>query len=85
MFNHHSPKPDNIKAVKLTEDNLHDVGGRIFAAGYAIEVVDGILKVDVGNQYFSPGTWIVEEYDFRLEKIAFRRATSTEREKYDLR
>lgn len=86
LFSTRTPKQDNIRVVKLTDENAKDL------AAYAVRVpgidrIDSSLKgtVWIGGNPFSSGDWIVEEYDFGQERTTFRRATQAEREKYDLR
>lgn len=87
MFTDHAPKPKNLKAVKLTEANIHELGKLIAEKADAVvvevDIASGLLSFD--SYSFELGEWIVEEYDYREERVVFRVARSDEREKYDLR
>lgn len=98
-FNSYTPKPDNIKAVKLTKHNLSDVAAYILKevggavtfdeAGVAIgelihSPVDGTV-VGATRGMFEIGDWISEEYDYVANVVRFRKLGITDRQKYDLR
>lgn len=93
-FGERTPKPKSIKAVKLTADNVHEVGK------YVADKLGGGLWIDPGGRTLSAwqeddpsnvaitapyGSWIIERYSYGLERVDFRLARWDEREKYDLR
>lgn len=90
-FSERSPKPDTIKAVKLTEDNLRAVGGYIFqTTGQRVELADdsvGGLRVgsSLSVDRYRAGDWLVEDYDYIARETFFRLANLGERQKFDLR
>lgn len=88
----HQPKPDGVMAVKLTKDNLQRVAHYAKKAAQAAEVTITDQGFSLGKQpadFLTPqfviGEWIVEEYDFVLEKSIFGVAGVTTRQKYNLR
>ena len=98
VFSVRSPKPDSIKAVKLTCDNIRNIGAELLKRGFAVEVVDnprlakergypsavqGVLSI--GGVDFLTGDWLVEEFDFAVNETVFRRASVADRQKYNLR
>lgn len=89
LFTARSPKPDSIKAVKLTEGNVRDVAAHILKAiGGKVKVEDDRLSVHEGDFLHLSARvdqWIVEKYDYWFERVRFSTATTREREKYDLR
>lgn len=90
LFQHKSPKPEGIKAVKLTEANLQEVAAYVLKVyGHAKVVEGGIFPCQPPADWVSPtfpiGNWIVEEYDYSTYKTRLRSASADERERYDLR
>ena len=91
LFGSRAPKADNIKAVKLTDENIQKV------AGHILKTLGGAVKVDRltdtypagifrDNRFVAHvGDWLVETYDYVKNTVVFRRASIEERQKYDLR
>ena len=46
VFSVRSPKPDSIKAVKLTHDNIRNVGAELLKRGFKVEVNAGGRAAD---------------------------------------
>ena len=90
-FRSYSPRPDTIRAVKLTKDNLKAVGAYMLKAlGGKVEVTEkgifrGAAPADFITPLFVPGEWVIEEYDYERGVPTFRRAGLVDRQKYDLR
>jgi hypothetical protein len=79
-----SPKPDQLKVVKLTKQNLKEVAAYVMKNhGGVLEVRSGTLVID--GTLFTPGDYLVEEYDHGGGFTNYRVATLDERTKYDLR
>lgn len=91
LFSTRGPKPDAIRAVKLTDDNLKEVGAYFLKAlGGIVEVnadeaPRGVVRVVDHYASFYVGEYIVEEWDYKADRVKFRVANLTERERYDLR
>lgn len=85
-----NPKADQIKAIKLTDDNVQEV------AGYILKTIGGKVEVEslgnaglaiyVGGTYLARvGYWLTETYDYVNGTPVFHMAVLADREKYDLR
>ena len=101
VFSVRSPKLDSIKAVKLTHDNIRDVGAVLLKRGFKVAVnlditvafsavggkyPPGTMGVlTIGSDEFLTGEWLVEEFDYVENKAVFRKASVGDRQKYDLR
>ena len=91
MFSTRSPQPDTLKVAKLDDGNLRAAGAYIFrTTGLRVEIdhdaVGQVLVVGgLPESRFRPGSWIVEYYFHPRNEVRFRRATTEERETYDLR
>ena len=59
VFSARSPKPDSIKTVKLTCDNIRNVGAELLKRGFKVEVNTDMLGLafsSVGGGKYPPGT-----------------------------
>lgn len=96
-FDTHTPKEESIKAVKLTIENMKDVAADILTkVGGKVNVVTNIAEytalgftmpvLTIGDDaIFNPGEYIVEEYDYVVNKPVFRKASVADRQRFDLR
>lgn len=84
VFPLHTPKPEGINALKLTENNLDHVVAHIRkTSGKAVTISDG--EITVGLRSLRVDTWIVEEYNYATGVNDFRTAVLSERIQFDLR
>lgn len=91
----HRPKADQIKAVKLTTDNIREVAGYMLATlggGVKVESISDVagsgiytFNGDIPSYVGRAGDWLTETYDYVKGKAVFVTASIAQRQQYDLR
>lgn len=83
-FTNRSPKPDTLRAVKVTKDNIKQLAADLAKAGNDVEW-ESKTAFRANSALFAVGTWMVEVYDYVSGINIYRSASLADRQKYDLR
>ena len=95
-FQYRAPKPEGVKAAKLTKKNIGAVAAHIRESLDILKTDKESVNVTVDNRsisypdgfrsgYFEVGQWVLEEWDYVHDKATFRVASIDERKQYDPR
>lgn len=78
-----------FKAIKVTEGNVREIAGYILKSlGGSVEIDESSMKSTIRHHLMkvaTVGDWLVEEWDFTLDRLSFRVATVEERKLRNLR
>ena len=86
IWNAYPVKPDTVDAIKVTQDNLRSIGSTLLGSEVGVAVRVHRDKITTDHIFsLAVGDWLIREWDYEQDRATYRKATFSERKKYDLR